>query len=112
MFRGRRPAMSNQLKMATIQTILSLRAQRWSFRRIARELGVPRDTGARYVLQSEPKPAKAPLGSDETPSTSQPAANPPPTTAPPPGRSGCEPWRETILTKFATGLSAQRIYPG
>jgi transposase len=102
--------MSNQLKMATIQTILSLRAQRWSFRRIARELGVHRDTVARYVRQSESKPAKAPLGSDETPSTSQPTANPPPTTAPPPGRSDCEPWRETILTKLATGLSAQRIY--
>ena len=60
--------MSNQLKMATIQAILSLRAQRWSFRRIARELGVHRDTVARYVQQAEAQPAKAPLGPDEVPS--------------------------------------------
>lgn len=39
--------MSNQLKMATIQAILSLRAQRWSFRRIAKTLGVHRETVAR-----------------------------------------------------------------
>jgi len=97
--------MANQLKMATIQGILSLRARRWSFRRIARELGVHRETVARYVRQSESKPAKAPLGSDEAPSTGQPPADPPP-----PGRSACESWREAILAKLAAGLSAQRIH--
>lgn len=102
--------MSNQLKMATIQTILSLRAQRWSFRRIARELGVHRETVARYVRQAESKqavvskPAKAPTGSGELPSSI------PPPPALPLSRSDCEPWREAILAKFDQGLSARRIY--
>ena len=43
--RRRRSVMANQLKMATIQMILSLRAQRWSYRRIARELGLHRGDG-------------------------------------------------------------------
>jgi transposase len=41
--------MANQLKMATVQSILSLHEKRWSYRRIARELGVDRETVARYV---------------------------------------------------------------
>jgi transposase len=101
--------MSNQLKMATIQAILSLRAQRWSFRRIARELGVHRDTVARYVREAEAKPTKAPTGADVV----RPPDQPPPdasAAALPPTRSVCEPWRDVILTKLASSLSAQRIY--
>lgn len=66
--------MANQLKMATIQAILSLRARRWSLRRIVRELGVHRETVARYVRakapvgnetgRDTPKAAEAPLGAD------------------------------------------------
>ena len=56
--------MANQLKMALIDSIQSLRAQRWSFRRIARELGIHRETVARYVRLAQSKPAKAPPGSD------------------------------------------------
>ena len=41
--------MANRLKMARVQTILTLRSRGWSFRRIARELGVHRETAARYV---------------------------------------------------------------
>ena len=52
--------MSNQLKMATIQSILALRAQRWSFRRISVQLGIHRETVARYVHQAESKLAQAP----------------------------------------------------
>jgi len=65
--------MANQLKMAEIHCILALRARGWSFRRIARELGVHRETVARYVqLAGEaatasadgarPKPANALVG--------------------------------------------------
>lgn len=56
--------MANLLKMALIDSIQSLRAQRWSFRRIARELGIHRETVARYVRLAQSKPAKAPLGSE------------------------------------------------
>ena len=41
--------MANRLKMARVQSILSLHAQGWSRRRIARELCVDRETVSRYV---------------------------------------------------------------
>lgn len=99
--------MSNQLKMATIQSILALRAQRWSFRRISTQLGIHRETVARYVHQAESKPAQAPPGSV----TLEAAAAATGSTALPPavGRSHCEPWREQILAKLNQGLSAERI---
>jgi transposase len=108
--------MANQLKMATIQSILSLHEKHWSYRRIARELGVDRETVSRYVRQaaqsapaepygiraegesSSPKPANAPTGSEALPD-------------PLPGRqSDCEPWRDVILEKGEQGLSAKRIH--
>ena len=41
--------MANQLKMAKVHSIQTLHACGWSQRRIARELGVHRETVARYV---------------------------------------------------------------
>ncbi len=41
--------MANQLNMAQIHSILTLRSHRWSYRRIGREFGVHRDTVKRYV---------------------------------------------------------------
>ena len=57
--------MANVLKMAIIESILSLHAQRWSQRRIARELEVDRETVRKYLRQglSGAKPATAPTGS-------------------------------------------------
>lgn len=43
--------MSNQLKGAMIETILSLYHRGWSQRRIARELGIDRETVTRYLHQ-------------------------------------------------------------
>ena len=56
--------MVNQLKMAKIQAIRGLHEGKWSNRRIARELGVDRETVAKYVRAGacEPKPAKSPIG--------------------------------------------------
>ena len=56
--------MANLLKMAIVQSILSLHAQGFSARRIARTLGVNRETVSRYIrlsLESRPKPANAPI---------------------------------------------------
>ena len=117
--------MANRLGMATIQAILSLRARHWSYRRIGRELGIHRETVARYVRLAGSNPAKAPLGppADEEPIGG--GLRPEPSKAPlgsadsrgelepcsaPLGRSACEPWRELILSKLSAGLSAQRIY--
>ncbi|HEX2518179.1 MAG TPA: IS21 family transposase [Castellaniella sp.] len=113
--------MANQLKMATIDTIVALHRRQWSIRRIAAALGIHRDTVARHLRQV--KQAGAPAGSTEalpvtltegfpaakqagapTGSTSAPAS------CPHQQPSLCEPWRALILGKLEQGLSAQRIY--
>src|SRR6185295_10548834 len=107
-----RHAMSNLLKVAMIETILSLRQRGWSQRRIARELGINRETVARHLRQppTPPNPAIAPIGSSKTDEPSNPAIAPIggadllPSVEPSPmhgpssvGRpSDCEPWRTTI----------------
>ena len=116
--------MANVVKMAVREAIVGLLDRGWSQRRIARELGVHRETVARYAglaHKEEAAPAKAPPGPDG-PSDPKPAKAPPGLDGPsdskpakaPPGiarsRSACEPFRTVILEKVELGLSAQRIY--
>ncbi len=58
--------MARLLKMAKVQAIRGLHERHWTNRRIARELGVDRETVAKYVRAGPcaPKPAKAPIGSE------------------------------------------------
>jgi transposase len=106
--------MANRLKMAVINAILTLKERGWSQRRIARELGIDRETVGRYVHLGQgwpkpaseappgsecPKPAKAPPGSDDIDADE--------TTT---GRSQCEPFRKIVEDKLELGLSRQRIY--
>ena len=129
--------MANLLKMANVQSILLLHAQGWPQRRIARELGIDRETVRKYVRQQlcGAKPANAPTGSEDSKPANLPtvpalgsnpadapmdgsaeATVPKPAKAPtspvlPTGpRSKCEPHREAIRAKMQEGLSAQRIY--
>jgi len=98
--------MANQLEMAKVNVVLKLRQRGWSFRKIAREVGVHRETVARYVRRQRPdaaKAAKAPTGSDG----SKPAKAP---TGSERSQSACEPYRELILAKLDLGLSAKRIH--
>jgi transposase len=102
--------MANRLKMANIDTILSLHQRKWSMRRIAKELGIHRDTVAGHIRHHqasskqatleggahEANQARAPIGTD--------------TSLAPKQLSLCEPWRQVILGKLAAGLTAQRIY--
>jgi transposase len=116
----------NQLKMEHRQAIITLSINGWSQRRIARELGIDRETVARYRRQTrqeaESKPAISPAGS-VAPQEPKPAISPAglvvpeqpkPAHAPAgsgPGRkSGCEALREPITAGWQAGLSAQRIY--
>jgi transposase len=70
--------MANLLKMALIETICSLHQRGWSQRRIARELGIHRETVARHLLEPPPsKPANAPPGSEAALHDSKPANAPP-----------------------------------
>lgn len=109
--------MANQLKMAMVNAITTLKSRGWSMRRIARELGVDRGTVSRYVELEDAKPASnAPTGSEEI---SKPAINAPlgseagtdpPDNRPPGQVSRCAPFSTVIEDKLGIGLSAQRIY--
>src|ERR1700756_1551672 len=59
--------MVNQLKMATIDAILSLHQRKWSIRRIAKELGIHRDTVARQIRlwEQQAKPASSAGGAQD-----------------------------------------------
>jgi transposase len=120
--------MANQLNMADIQALLALHGRGWSQRRIARELGIDRETVARHIGLAA-KPASAPPGSEGV-EGSNPASAPPgssgttegvesskPASAPSGSAAGISspasaawPWREIIQEKLAQGLQAQRIY--
>ncbi|TWT44955.1 Integrase core domain protein [Phycisphaerae bacterium RAS1] len=105
--------MANRLRMAKIHSIQTLHARGWSQRRIARALGVDRETVARYVRadaagdQNQPNP---PTGSDghHDPPTDQNQPNPPAGSSGPVSR--CEPFRERIGSALQHGLSAKRIW--
>jgi len=127
--------MANQLKMALVNAIISLHQQQWSQRRIARALGIDRETVRRHLElagQGSYPAGSLTLGCD----LSKPATNAPPGSAEPPpvanaplvsevaaiGQaqdsnakpsdpdSQCEPYRAVIESKFRQELSAQRIY--
>ena len=115
--------MSNVLRVSLQTTIYSLADRGWSQRRIARELGINRETVGRYLCltqkakpaistpgsggDSESKPAILTAGSERS-SKAKPAIS---TAGPSAGRkSQCEPLAEVILAKVEVGLSAQRIY--
>ena len=130
--------MANRLKMALAQSIHTLHQQGWSQRRIARELGINRETVAHHLkdLHHASKPANAPTGSGDGGDGSKPANAPigsdalqrdtKPDDLPvssdadstssqravgEAGRpSDCEPWKDQIVEKLELGLSAQRIY--
>jgi transposase len=124
--------MGNQLRMAQIEAIQTLLSRGWSQRRIARELGVHRDTVARYMEPgrregvSDPsasgglpdsKPAISIPGSeceiDSKPAISIPGSTPAEcalVNAKAGRQSLCALLHETILEKLEAGLSGQRIY--
>lgn len=124
--------MANQLKVDMKQNIVALKNRGWSQRKIARELGVDRDTVRRYCLAAADSKA-ATLSTPGDLAPPNPAASPPEGVAPsslapgpveadakeapaPPelevtGRpSLCDAFAQSIETKFALGLTAQRIF--
>jgi len=99
-----------QLKVNQQQTIVALRRQGWSKRRIARELDLDRATVRKYLAQEEPKSPTPQTGSAESPPAKSPTD---PQTGLSTGSgpvSSCEPWREQIERALAQGLSIQRIH--
>ena len=91
----------NRLTVSLQQSILTLHERGWSARRIARELGVHRETVGRELQRS--KPAKVTTGSE-------PQAESKPAKVTAGSRSLCEPHRDVIEAAIMQGLSAKRIY--
>jgi len=117
--------MANQLKMAVVDSILTLKGLGWSQRRIAEVLGIDRGTVARYVHSppTEAKPATNPIPGSESITEAigglESVENPIPgsglsASAGPARSSGpkscCEPFRAIIEEKLQQGLTGQRIY--
>jgi len=86
--------MANGLKMALVHAIEELLKRGWSHRRIARELGVHRETVGRYARLRDSKPAIS------TPGSGWECGR----------KSECEPYGDLIRGKLEQGLSAQRIF--
>jgi len=109
--------MPNRLKMSKVQSILALRQQGWQVTRIARELGIHRQTVARCI-RDHSESTQAPTGSDGPESTQAPTGSDGPKSTQAPrsscsdgiGRSDCEPLREVIEKKLDLGLHAKRIH--
>ena len=75
--------MTNQLKVAVVDSIYTLQAQGLSQRQIARLLGIDRETVRRHLRLAESNPAEAPLGSEGSePRPSGPDTDPNPARAP------------------------------
>jgi transposase len=111
----------NELKMSLQQSIVTLWNHGWSFRRIAGELQIRRETVSKYIHREvDPKAAKVPAGSETVPEPKPakvPAGSPGAEVVPEVpaglwtrGRSQCEPWRQFIEAGLRAGLSAQRLY--
>ena len=119
--------MSNQLSMASIQSIETLHRSGHSNREIARILGIDRGAVNKYVQRlraAETLPLVAEAGSELTqnrPNPHMPLTGHDEPVAPPsfvlpnfPGRTGpkslCEQYREVIVSKLGQGLSSVRIH--
>ena len=104
--------MANRLKMAVVNAIITLNQRGWANRRIARELGIDRETVKRHLelARNGSNPtSNAPTGSGN----SNPATNAPPGSAeaevsenrdqsgkPSGPYSQCEPYRAVIKTSY------------
>jgi len=93
--------------MAKINAIQTLHQSGHSNRKIAKLLGVDRDTVRKYVAAQNPpdQPVAAAQNPPNAPTGSEAVEHVPPGPA-----SSCEPWRELILAKLEQGLSAKRIH--
>jgi transposase len=105
----------NVLTVNEQQSIRSLAERGWSRRRIARELGLHRETVARYLGPALPGPGGVSVAGEGKPAILPAGSQAPKPAIPPAGsvagrRSGCEEFRSIIEVGVERGLSAQRLY--
>lgn len=101
--------MANQKCVAVINSILTLYERGWPQRRIARELGINRETVSRYLRRRPDAVSKPAI---PTPGVSPPSEPKPANLTP--GNSGrqsqCRAYAAQIEPRLERGLSARRIY--
>lgn len=100
----------NQLKVNQQQSIIALREQGWSKRKIARELGLDRATVRKYLeglAAKSPTPQTGSVAPSEAKSPTPPQTGSLPSGGP---ASVCDRWAEQIDAAWRAGLSVQRIY--
>ncbi len=115
----------NELNVSLQHSILTLAANGWSHRRIARELDIHRETVGRHLRLADSKPAKVLTGSAPDPAAKPaiPLAGSEPVLELKPAipltgslaagrQSLCVPLQTVIESAVQAGLSAQRIYQG
>jgi len=116
--------MANRKTVAVIHSILTLYERGWSQRRIARELGIDRETVRRYVVRQRVVEANAAISTagkigpfEVAPTISTTGVGPPESSKPAISTAGtagrqsrCEAVTEFIEPKLQAGLTAQRIY--
>ena len=91
----------NRLAVSLQQSIHTLHARGWSARRIARELGLHRETVGRELKISKPAIVATGSAAEEEAKPAKVATG---------SRSLCEPHREIITAALVQGLSAIRIH--
>jgi len=102
--------MANQLTVQAQDTIRTLTKQGWRIRRIAKELGISRNTVRQYVRAMEAASVPTPIQTDP-PFDHRDAEIDPLSTAGKMGRKSlCEDHGPLIQRKVADGLTAQRIF--
>ncbi len=99
----------NQLKVNQRQTIVSLREQGWSKRKIARELALDRATVRKYLAGAIAKSPTPHTGSETGTESTSPTPHLGSAVGPGPA-SVCDRWGEAIAKAWQAGLSVQRIY--
>ena len=95
--------MANQLRVAEILSILTLYDRGWSCRRIARELGVHRETVSKYVRRGVDPPESATFGGAPLAEGGAAGAKPATPVARPPGVS------ERVLNPLSPGPPGERV---
>jgi transposase len=93
----------NVLNVIEQETVLALLRRGWSFRRVARETGVHRETVARLWREclGPPKPAKTPTGSESEGAEAKPAKMP---------TGACAAYRAPISEWMELGWTARKIH--
>ncbi len=102
--------MANYLQVSMQQTIITLKNEGWSNRRIARELGINRRTVRRYINLDASKctisTAGSEFGNEEVTNSKYTIS----TTGSPGRKSLCGDYHHYIGKRIERGFSAQRIY--